>query len=215
MKSTLLNKNGGNRSFTFIKLCFYYKTSCRTLRICFQFTYLCCKKDHFQKIIDTFSCLGRYGNKYCAAAPVFRNQFIFRKLLLYTLNICTWFINFVNSYNDLHTCCLCMTDCLHCLRHNTIIRRNHKYSNICGICASHTHGGKCFMTGSIKECDFLIIDLYNICTNMLSNTTCFSSCYIRVSDCIQQRSLTMVNMTHDTYYRGSGFHCGFIFVLFF
>ena len=52
------------------------------------------------------------GTKDVASAPVFRNQLILGKLLFYTFNICTWFINLVDGNDDLNTSSLCMADSL-------------------------------------------------------------------------------------------------------
>ena len=215
MKCTFLYKNCGNRSLTFIKLSLNNKTSCRTIRICLEFQYLCRKKDHFKQCIDSLSCMGRYRYKNSTSTPVFRNQFIFGKFLFYSFHICTWFIDLVDCNNDLNTRCFRMADCLNSLWHNTIICCNNKYCDICGVCTTHTHCSKCFMSRCIQECDLLSIDLNYRCTNVLCDSTCFPSGYMCITDCIQKRCFTMVNVTHDTDYRRSRNHIRFIFFVFF
>ena len=210
MKSSLLYKNCSNRALSFVKLCFNNQTSGCTVWICFQFTYLCCKQDHFKKSINSLSCMGRNRYKNCTSTPVFRNQLVFRKFLFYTFNIGTWFINLVNSNNDLNACCFCMADSLYCLRHYTIVRCNNQNCNICRISTTHTHCSKCFMSRSIQESNLLSVDLYHRSTDMLCDTASLTSGYICFTDSIQKRCLTMVNVTHNTDNRWSWNHLGFI-----
>ena len=159
--------------------------------------------------------MGRYRYKNSTSTPVFRNQFIFGKFLFYSFHICTWFIDLVDCNNDLNTRCFRMADCLNSLWHNTIICCNNKYCDICGVCTTHTHCSKCFMSRCIQECDLLSIDLNYRCTNVLCDSTCFPSGYMCITDCIQKRCFTMVNVTHDTDYRRSRNHIRFIFFVFF
>ena len=56
-----------------------------------------------------------------------------------------------------------------------------------------------------------------VSTNVLCDTTGFSCYNIRVTDIVEQRSLTMVNVTHDSYNWSTGFEVFSIicFILFF
>ena len=144
-----------------------------------------------------------YRNKNRTSAPVFRDQFIFRKFLFYTLNISTWLINLVDCNYDLNACRLRMADSLYCLRHHTIISCYNQNCNICGVCTTHTHSCESFMSRCIQECDLLSANLYYRSTDMLCDTAGFSTCYICLTDCIQKRCFTMVNVPHNTDYRWS------------
>ena len=69
-------------------------------------------------------------HKYSAAAPVFGNQFIFGKFLLYLIHIGAGFINLVDGNNDLNAGRLCMVDGLNGLRHPAVICGNYQDGNI-------------------------------------------------------------------------------------
>ena len=139
----------------------------------------------------------RNRNKYCTSAPIFRNQFIFRQFLFYSLNIRIRLINLVDGNNNFNSGCLGMVNGLYRLWHHAIIRCHHKNGNIGGIRTTHTHCRKCLMSRCIQEGNLLSVDGYHISTNMLCDTARFAIGYLSVTDGIQQRCLTMIDMTHN------------------
>ena len=92
-----------------------------------------------------------------------------------------------------------MADRLKRLWHHAVVCRHDQNRNICRICTTHTHCSKCLMTRRIQEGDLLSVDGYNVRTDVLCDSACLTVDDMRVTDCIQQGCLTMVNVTHDTY----------------
>ena len=130
MESTLLYEYGRYRSAALIQLRFDNKTSCLSVGISLQFHDFCCQQYHFQKLVDPFARLGRYLGKYSASSPFFRNQFVFSKFLLHSVNIGIGFIHFIYGNNDFNSCCLGMVDCLNGLGHHAVVRRNYQHCDI-------------------------------------------------------------------------------------
>ena len=56
------------------------------------------------------------------------------------------------------------------------------------------------MAGSIKECDILAVAVYSVRTDVLCDAARFGSGNVCVSDLIQKRSFTVVNVTHNNNY---------------
>ncbi|MNT63284.1 hypothetical protein D3C72_2010850 [compost metagenome] len=90
-----------------------------------------------------------------------------------------------------------MADCLYRLRHNTIISSHNDNRNIRYLCTAGTHGCERFVTRCIKECNLLVVNFNLVSTDMLGNPACLASGYVSRADGIEQRSFTMVNVTHD------------------
>ena len=109
-----------------------------------------------------------------------------------------------------------MIDGFHRLRHNTIVGCYNNNSDICYFCSTSTHSRKGFMTRCIQESNTTAVrQLHIISTNMLSDTTRFTGNHIRITDIIQQRSLTMVNVSHhrnNRWTRNPIFFVIFIFI---
>ena len=56
------------------------------------------------------------------------------------------------------------------------------------------------MTWSIKECNLAAtVQRNTVCTDMLGNTTCLTGNHIGIADIVEQRGLTVVNVTHHGY----------------
>ena len=106
-----------------------------------------------------------------------------------------------------------MVDRFHRLGHNTVISCYDQNCDICGISATHTHSGKCFMARRIQEGDILSVDRNHRSTDMLGDTTCLTVCYMGITDRIQQRSFTMIYVSHNTDNGRTGNHI--LFILFF
>ena len=158
--------------------------------------------------------MSRNRNENSAAAPILGNQLILGQLLLYSVYIGAGLIDLVDCNNNLYLCCLCMVNCLNGLGHNAVVCSNNQNCNICRLGAAHTHSGKCLMSRCIQESNLLSPYIYSISTDVLGNSSCLSGGYIALSDCIQKRGFTMVNMAHNADNRRSGNHIFLIFLIF-
>ena len=71
------------------------------------------------------------------------------------------------------------------------------------------------MSRCIQECDLLALDIYHVSTDVLCDSAGLASGYVCITDSIQKRCFTMVNVTHNTDYRRSRNHIILVlFVLF-
>ena len=200
VKRTLLYQNGCHGTAALIQLCLDHKTSCASVGICLQLQDISGQQDRLQQILNALARLCRHGNKLRISAPVSCNQLILGQLLLYALNVCGGLINLIHGNNDLDAGCLCMVNRLNGLRHYAVVRCHHKDCNIRSVRAAHTHGGEGFMSGRIQEGDVTAVQRNGICTDVLRDAAGLALGYVRLTDRIQQGSLTVVNVTHNADY---------------
>ena len=132
---------------------------------------------------------------------------MFSQLLFNMVWVSTWFIHFVDSNNNWYISRFSMVNGFNSLRHYTIIGSYYKNCDICRFSTTKTHSRKRFMTWSIKECNFIVVITNLVCTDMLSDTTCFACCYISLTNYVQQGCFTMVNVTHDSNNWRTRFQC--------
>ena len=215
MERTLLYEHGRNGTFSFIQLGLDHKTSCRTVRVRLEFHHLCCEKDHLKEFRDSLFCVCGYRYEHRASAPVLRDQFIFCELLLYSLHIGARLVDLVDRNDDLHSGSLGMVDRLHCLRHHAVVRGDDKDRNICCVCTAHTHGSERLMSRCIQERDLLAVDFNNVSSDVLGDSACLAVCHIGMTDRVQKRSLTMIDMAHDADYRRTLHHKALVLLVLF
>ena len=90
-----------------------------------------------------------------------------------------------------------MSDSLLSGRHDGVISGNDDDSDIGHLSTTCTHGCESFVTRGIKESNAAsIIELYVVSTDVLSDTACLSGNDIGLSDIVEERGLTMVNVSH-------------------
>ena len=102
------------------------------------------------------------------------------------------------------------------LRHHVVVGSHNDDSNIRSFGTASTHSGKRFMSRSIKERNLAaVFQRYVVSTDVLCDTTGFTGNHICLTDIVEQRSLTMVYVTHYRYDRSAMFQILFgIFFLY-
>ena len=117
----------------------------------------------------------------------------------HALRIRSWLINLVDGYDDWDISRLGVVDSFNRLRHNTVISRYDQDSDIRHRGTTGPHRSKGRVSRRIQESNLLAAFLDLVSTDVLSNTTCFTCCYARVTQGIQEGCFTMVNVSHDGY----------------
>ena len=208
MKCTLLYQKTGNGTSTLIELRLNHYAIGFTVRIGLEFQNIRLQGDIFQKIFQTFSGFRGYGATDGTSAIIFRNQIISHEFLLYLLYICRRFINLIDGYNNLGVGSLGMVNCLYRLRLNSVIGSHNQHGNIRRLCSTHTHSGKCLMSGGIQERNdsrlTVHLDGNLISTDRLCNAAMLPAGHIGVSNRVQNGRLTVIDVSHNNNDRGTG-----------
>ncbi|EGC04538.1 conserved domain protein [Ruminococcus albus 8] len=205
MQCAVLYQQCSHRALALVKPCLDDSTLSQPVRISFQFLYLSNQQYVFKQFINAHARLCRYRHRDNIAAPLFYYQFMFGKLLLYSVRVSALFIHLVYRNYHRYARRLSMVYRFNCLRHDTVISRNDQYCDIGYVRSSRSHRSKCFVTGSVQESYLLSVALYLICTDMLCDAACFTLCNVRISYPVQYRSLAVIDVTHYDYYRAALF----------
>ena len=120
------------------------------------------------------------------AAPVFRNEFMFCKLLFNMVGVSSRAVHFINGYNNRNLGCFGMVNSFDSLRHNTVIGSYNQNRNVGYLRTAGTHCRKRFVARGIKEYNLFALIVNLISTNVLGNTACFAACYIGFADSVKQ-----------------------------
>ncbi len=124
------------------------------------------------------------------------------QFVLCPLRISGRLIALVDRHDDRYFGGLGMIDRFNGLRHDAVISCNDQHNNIRRLGTTRTHGGKSLVTWRVEECNFIPgCHVYLIGADMLGNPPCLAGNHICLAKRIQQRCLTVVNVTHDCDHR--------------
>ena len=195
---TVLNEDGCNRSAAAVELRLNNDTLCTTVGICLELLNIGYEQYALQEIVNTLSCQSRYGNADGISAPLLGNKTVLCQLLLDLIGISGGLIHLIDSNNNVDLRCFCVVDRLNGLGHNAVVCCYDKDCDIGCHCTACTHCGKRCVTGGIEEGDVTASRLHTVSTDVLGNTACLACGDVGVTDSIENRGLTVVNVTHNT-----------------
>ena len=121
---------------------------------------------------------------------------LFGELSKDALDISVFFVNLVDRNDHRYASSACVTDCFNGLRHHTVIGSNHQHNNVGDLSTTSTHLRERGVTRCVNEGDFLAILHHLVCTDVLGDSTSFTRNNIGVTNLVEQRRLTVVNVTH-------------------
>ncbi len=123
-------------------------------------------------------------------------------------------VDFVDGEDNGNACSRCMVDSLDSLRHDVVVGGDDDDNNICHLCATGTHSGECLVTRSVEEGDMTSVSHFDaVGADVLRDAAGLAGYDVGVADIVEQRRLTVVDMTHDRNDRRTG-HEIFFFVFF-
>ena len=159
------------------------------------------QNNSFEQGINVGACLSGDVHEHGVATVFFRNQTVLGELATDLVRSSLWLINLVDCNHNWDVRCLSVVNCLNSLWHNAVVCCDNQDCQVGGLCTTGTHCGKRLVTWGIQEgygaLAAIDINLGLVCTNALGNTAGLASTFIRLTDGVQQASLTVVNVTHD------------------
>ena len=142
--------------------------------------------------------------------PVLGNHFLGRQFVFDPLRVGRFLVNFVDRNHDRHPRSASVLNGLLRLRHNAVISGHHQHNNIGRLGASRSHRGKSRMPGRIEEGDHPFVSLHVVGANVLRDTTGLTARYTRLTNVIEERRFTMIDMAHYSDHRSPGLRRSFL-----
>ncbi len=89
-----------------------------------------------------------------------------------------------------------MVDGLHGLRHDTVVGRDDDDRHVGDLGSAGSHGGERLVARGIEEGDLLSVEIHRVGADVLGDTSRLAFDYVGLADVVQQRCLTVVDVTH-------------------
>ena len=200
LQGTIGNQYGRYISTSFVERRLDDSTCGTTVRVSLQVEHISLKEHLVKQIVNTDTLLGTDFLTLVLTTPLLNEQVHVSQVLTNTVWVGTWLINLVDGEYHWHTCSLSMGDSLLGSRHHRVVGCDDDDGDIGGLSTTGTHGGKRLVTWSIQE-GYLAtaFQCHTVSTDVLGNTTRLTGNHIGIADVVEQRSLTMVYVTHHSY----------------
>ena len=119
------------------------------------------------------------------------------EILTRLLRVGTGLVDLVDGDHDRHFGRLGVIDRLKGLRHHTVVGGHHEHGHVGELRAASTQGGERLMTRGIEEGDLAIANVDLVGADVLGDATRLARHDAGLANCVEQRGLAVVDMTHD------------------
>ena len=175
----------------------YDATRSLAVWISLQFEHVGLKEHLLEKFVNANALLGTDFLTLVLSAPLLYKEVHIGEVFPDLISIGTRLVNLVDGKYHRHVGSLCVGDCLTCGRHHAVVGSDDDDGDIGDLGTTGTHGGECLMTWSVEECDMsAVLQRHVVCTDMLGDTTCLTGDDVGIADMVEERSLTMVYVSH-------------------
>ena len=182
-----------------------HRTQGALFRIRLQLQHLRLKKDFLKQLLDVHARLGRDFLALVFATPILHEDVHLSQFLANLVRVCLRTIHLVDGKDHRNACRLRVVDGLFRLRHHRVIRCHNNDGQIRHLRTTSTHRREGLVTWGVQECHFPALGQFHaVCTNVLRDATRFTGNHICLPDEIEQRCLSVVDVTHDGHNRLSG-----------
>ena len=163
----------------------------------FQVEHLGFQQNLLQKVVYADTFLGADLLTLVLTAPVFYQQVHVGQVLAYLVGVGTRLINLVDGKHHRYVGSLGMCDGLLGGWHHAVVGSNDDDGNIGHLGTTGTHGGEGLVTRRVEEGDpTAVLQFHVIGSDMLGDTTGLTGNHVGVADMVEQRCLTVVDMSH-------------------
>ena len=199
MKCTIAAEYCSHISTTLIKRRFDDGTSTLAIGISLQIEHLGFQKNLLKQFLNTNTLLSTDVLALVLTTPILNEEVHIRQTFLNLIRISRRLINLVDGKHYGNICSHSMIDGFLGLRHNVVIGSYYDDGNIGNLSTTCTHSGKCLVTRGVEECYVTTVFQFHVVgTNVLSNTTGLTGDYIGLTNVVEQRGLTVIDMTHHS-----------------
>ena len=119
------------------------------------------------------------------------------EFLTHAVGIGAVLVDLVDGDDDGNAGRLRVVDRLDRLRHDAVIGSHHQNHDVGDFRTAGTHGGERLVTRGVDEGDLLVVVIDDRCTDVLGDASGLGLGDARLADRVEQRRLTVVDVTHD------------------
>ena len=156
------------------------------------------QRDRLEQLVEIGALGRRHFNRKRIAAKRLNLHVVLQEFLHHPLGIGFGLVDLVDGDNDRSPGRLGVANRLDRLRHDAVIRRHHQHNDVGDLRATRAHRGEGRVAGGVDEGDGLATGRNDLVgADMLRDAAGFARNHIGVANCVEQRSLAVIDVAHD------------------
>ena len=198
LQGAALHQHGRDRAAAAVELGLDHGAFGRTVRIGLEVEDFGLQADHFEQLVDALLLQRRDFDVDDFAAHQFHLHLVLEQVGAHALRIGVGLVHLVDGddHRDLRR--LGVIDRLHRLRHDAVIGGDDQHHNVGDLGAARAHGGERRVARRIDEGDLGAGRRgHLIGADVLGDAAGFTCHNVGGTDCVEQRRLAVVDVTHD------------------
>ena len=197
LERSLVDEDGRHGTTTGVEVGFQHHTLGAAGRVRRELFDLGDQGELFDEVVDTQVLLGRHLDTDGVTAPGLGNEFLLGQLRQHALHVGVLLVDLVDGHDHGHTGRAGVADGLDGLGHHTVVGSHHQHDDVGHLRTTGAHLGERRVTRGVDEGDLLAVLVHLIRTDVLGDATGFTGHHVGVADLVEQRRLTVVDVTHD------------------
>ena len=198
MQCAVLNQNGRNRSAANVELRFDHRTLRCTVWVRLELKNFRLKGDGLKQIIKALTCDGRNFDVLHFTGHFLNDHFVLQQIRAHLVWVSSGSVDLVDRDDHRHFGSFRVIDRLDRLRHDRVVGSDDQHHDIGHLRTARPHGRESRVARRIEEGQQLAtIGFDLIGTDVLRDAPGFAGNDLGVTDRVEKRRFTMVNMAHD------------------
>ncbi|MEJ2582313.1 MAG: hypothetical protein P8127_11890 [Acidobacteriota bacterium] len=160
------------------------------------------QQDHVQQVVEALVLLRRDVYRGNLSSPRLDQDIVLGQLLFHAVGVGVRFVDLVDCYDQRHVGGPRVGDRLLRLRHDAVICGHHQDHDVGHLGASRAHLGECLVTRCVNEDDRSSVGRVDTrCPDVLGDAASFLLGDATRPDGVEERSLSVVDVAHDSDHR--------------
>ena len=155
------------------------------------------EQNHFKQQIQILAGLGGNFDRDGVAAPVFSQQSLLGQFAFHAFDVHAGLVDLVDRDDKRNLRGPGVRDGFDRLRHDAVVCRDNEHHDIRDLGAASAHQRERFVARRIEERDLAVLHLHLIGADVLRDAAVFLFGHAALPDRIQQRGLSVIDVTHD------------------
>ena len=196
---TVAHEDSRHVATTLVERTFDDRTHSAAVGVRFEFEKVSFEEHLFEEFVDADARLRRDILRLVLTAPFLHEEVHRSQRSLDGIGVSTGFVDFVDGKDDGHTSSHSVVDGFLRLWHHVVVGSNDDDGDVGDLRTTSTHSREGFVTWSVEESNLTtILELHVVSPDVLGDTTGFTGNHVGVADVVEERSLTVVNVTHHS-----------------